>query len=258
MERVTDNLKAKKNECEELKNQLEEKENELTIQYQINDNLKQELEKERAKRFTNQANTKLEAENKELWEVVNQLKKEQESYKNSIFLTFKSLASNMPRQGQDVSSHFEPRLHYHEEETKQASDGLGHSQDLFPMEQPSQPMPKNKHLEAMTQEMMNNAAGSGSNQDDYIIQEKNNEGEYDEEIEYDVFDEEYNEDGTSGGNAKPLSHDKDYGRQNYDPSDSNVEADGRVYQGNKHRGRQVQSKQRKGNNMNTQDPGRDS
>ena len=103
------------------------------------------------------------------------------------------------------------------------------------------PVSRNKHMDIMTQEMMNNAAGSGSNQEDFMIQEKNNEDDYDEEIEYDDFEEEYNEEGTSGGNAKHIIHDKQYKRKQ-DSNDNNIDIDGRILQGNERRGRQKQSK----------------
>lgn len=265
VDRLTDNLKAKKQECEELKKQLEERDNELQVQIQLNNTLKLELQNERSKNQNNSVNKQLEAENKELWDIINQIRKEQESYKNSIFLTLRTFSSNLPKSEPDQSivlNREEGKII--EEETKlgQTRAPRYSEQEYIRQEQSKidkvQPVARNRHLETMTQEMMNNAAGSGSNQEDYLIQEKNNEEEYDDEIEYDAFEDDYNEEGTSGGNAKPISHEKDYRRMKYDQTDNNLEADDRVIQGNERRGRQKQSKKRRGHNINALETGRDS
>jgi hypothetical protein len=258
LERVSENLKNKKQECEELKRQLEEKVNELSIQTQIIERLKRELEKEKASRRSSNTNSKLEAENKELWEVINQMKKEQESYKNSIFLTFKTLSAGSNFHSDLSLSFAHPQMN--REESKEEEMMLHMNEDQVNLEGPIQSLevPKNNHLETMTQEMMNNAAGSGSNQEDYNFQEKANEGEDDEEVDYEHYEEEYNEEGTSGGNAKSISHDKEFRRHNFDPAEGNIEADDRVIQGNERRGRQKQSKKRRGHKQNAYETGRDS
>lgn len=104
----------------------------------------------------------------------------------------------------------------------------------------------NRNITVMTQEMMNNAAGSGSNQEDYTIHDKHNEDE-DDEIDYDEF----NEEGTSGGNAKNLNDI----RSNYDHS---IDNEDRILQGNERRGRQKQGNKQRLNNKNFRDTGRDS
>jgi len=86
--------KQNKRECEEVKTLLKEKENELQVQIQLNNTLQTELETERIKNQENKINEKLEAENQELWDIINSMKKEQEAYKNSIFLTLQTFGSN--------------------------------------------------------------------------------------------------------------------------------------------------------------------
>lgn len=186
------------------------------------------------------------------------MKKEQESYKNSIFLTFKTLSSGSHLRS-DLALNLEhPQLN--REESKEEEMLFHNNIDQVSFEEPSPSLAaiKNKHLEAMTQEMMNNAAGSGSNQEDYNLPEKANEGEDDEEVDYEHYEEEYNEEGTSGGNAKSISHDKEFRRHNFDPAEANIEADDRVIQGNERRGRQKQSKKRRGHKQNAYETGRDS
>lgn len=193
------------------------------------------------------SDSKLEQENKELWAIVKQLKQEQEQFKNSILSTFKSFAINPVKDETDQSNFMQREASSKVEETKQERkfDSRYSEVDYIRQEQLKVdkiiPVSRNKHMDVMTQEMMNNAAGSGSNQEDFMIQEKNNEDEFDEEIEYDDFEEEYNEEGTSGGNAKHFIHDMIYKRK-HDANDNNLDIDGRILQGNERRGRQKQSK----------------
>lgn len=251
IEKVTENLKAKKQECEELRKQLEEKENELLVQTQLNNILKIELQNERLNTQNNSANRKLEAENKELWEIINQMKKEQESFRNSIFLALKTTAGIFPSTGRQ-------NLPREDSKHDQMPNRKSGREEIERQAQSLMENSTHKHLETMTQEMMNNAAGSGSNQEDYYIPEKvNNEGEYDDDNEYEAFEEEYNEEGTSGGNTKSNRHDGNY-RRKFDPNDNSIEADDRVIQGNERRGRQKQSNKRRGHNINAQETGRDS
>jgi hypothetical protein len=110
--------------------------------------------------------------------------------------------------------------------------------------------------------MINNAAGSGGNQEDFIPEE-NNQGKslpnYFVDNDEGHYEEEYNndEDGTSGGNAK-YSRDHEF-RRGFDHNEgNNTEADDRVIQGNERRGRQKLSKKLRQQNKNTQETSRDS
>lgn len=246
-DRLTENLKQKKQEWEELKKQLEEKENELRVQIELNKTLRLELEQERQLKSNSLNDNKLEEENKELWGIIKQLKQEQEQFKNSLLSTFKSLSISSAKSETDQSNFILREGMNRVEETKQEKklESRYNEADYIRQEQVKIdkiiPVSRNKHINVMTQEMLNNAAGSGSNQEDYMIQEKNNEDEFDEEIEYDDFEEEYNEEGTSGGNAKHFIHDMIYKRK-HDINDNNIDIDGRILQGNERRGRQKQSK----------------
>jgi hypothetical protein len=111
VDRLNESLKAKTKECDDLKKALEEKENELQVQTQLNNTLKLELQTERSKRQNGDEMTKhLEQENKKLWDTVSGLKKEQESYKNSIFLTLKTLTSNLGNE--ETSEHGSSLVRY--------------------------------------------------------------------------------------------------------------------------------------------------
>ena len=261
--------KQNKRECEEVKTLLKEKENELQVQIQLNNTLQTELETERIKNQENKINKKLEAENQELWDIINSMKKEQEAYKNSIFLTLQTFGSNPLINEYDQSNiHNKEEEKYEEnkyEEEKLALNILQTKNDnedywrieqdrineIIPIQKPI------KHIDPKPQKLINNAAGSGSNQDDFL-ENKNNEDEGEEENEIiNTFEEEFNEEGTSGGNANPIGYDKEYNRNIYDQTENNLELDDRVIQGNERRGRQKQSHKIRQPNM-TQETGRDS
>mmetsp|Transcript_14833 Transcript_14833/g.14719 ORF Transcript_14833/g.14719 Transcript_14833/m.14719 type:complete len:470 (-) Transcript_14833:34-1443(-) len=111
-----------------------------------------------------------------------------------------------------------------------------------------------------TQKMINNAAGSGSNQEDFIQDRNNYEEEYHEYEMDDAFGHGYNEEGTSGGNAKAAEYDKEVKpttthKQNM--NESNIKAEDRVIQGNERRGRQIKGNKMRAPNK-TQEAGRDS
>lgn len=205
---------------------------------------------------------KLEEENKELWSIISQMREEQDSYKNSIFISLKTFTNTMESVEIDQSSYHNKDTRevkdYREhrdsrEEVKHAPVGRFDPDEYLKIEQSKidQIMPTKTNTQSM-----NNAAGSGGNQDDFRQDQMNNEGEDDDSYVY--FDE-YNEEGTSGGNAKPLSHDQDYGRPKYDQNENNNEVVNRNIQGNERRGRQKQSnKRRQYNTINAQEMERDS
>lgn len=206
---------------------------------------------------------KLEKENKELWDIISQMREEQESTKSAVFMSLKTFTNTMENVEIDQSS-------YHSRDNREVRD-YRESREETKMP-PMPPMVKYDPDEYYKSEMskvdqimpvkantqsMNNAAGSGGNQDDFVQDQMNNEGEDDDSYVY--FDEEYNEEGTSGGNAKNLSHDQDYGRPKYDQNENNNEVVNRNIQGNERRGRQKQSnKRRQYNTINAQEMERDS
>lgn len=190
-----------------------------------------------------------------MWNIIRELRQEQESYKDSIFATFKNLQFNLPTEEVDQSNfpQREENKRRVEENKHDYYRDTGYSETEYMRQEQEKidkilPVSRPKHLDIITQEMMNNAAGSGSNQDDYMVQEKYSEGEGDEV--------DYNEEGTSGGNAKYISHDKDYRRPKFGQPDT-LDNDGRVLQGNERRGRQKQSKKRR-DYKNVRETGRDS
>lgn len=271
-ERLNENLRAKKQECEELKQQLEERENELKIQQLINEELKQELNIERNRNQQNQQNSKLEKENKELWEMVKQLKHEQKLFKVSLLSAFNDIPFAMESIEIDQSNMQSIEENKEYEEVKQPRPesveneyyrNFIQSQRVHANREDTTrfekfiPRQNNRHFDIMTQEMMNNAAGSGSNQDDFMLQDKPNEGEDDEEVDYDEEEDDYNEEGTSGGDAKHNTRGEEFKRYRDEFLNDILDNEGRIIQGNERRGRQKQGKKKRGN-KNTRETGRDS